>query len=89
MTGSNTLSLNQSEKFPRRDRKKTSEKKRRQTQTHSEITGTVASKLKNLSAEVLKDSSGVDGGSWTNTTLVGDTLLEVTMDTTDRELNSA
>lgn len=48
------------------------------------VAGSVASKLENLSGEVLEDSSEVDGGTGTNTLSVV-ALAEKTVDTTDGE----
>jgi hypothetical protein len=51
------------------------------------ITGSVSSKLENLSAQVLQDSRKVDGGTGSHTGGVL-SLTEVTSDTTNRELKS-
>lgn len=48
------------------------------------VTGGVASQLKNLSSEVLKDGSEVDGGTGTDTLSVV-ALAEETVDTADGE----
>ena len=53
-----------------------------------EILGSVSGKLENLSSEVLKDSSKVDGGSGSNSG--GEfTGLHVSGDSSDRELESS
>jgi hypothetical protein len=52
------------------------------------VTGSVASKLKNLSREVLHDGSQVHGGTGTDTLCVV-TLAEMTMDTTNGELETS
>ena len=52
------------------------------------ITGSVTGKLKDLSSEVLKDGSKVDGGTGTNTS--GElTLLQVAADTGNRECKTS
>ena len=53
---------------------------------HLEVLGGVTRKLEHLSGEVLKDGSRVHGGSGTDATVLVNTLLEETVNTTDREL---
>lgn len=53
-----------------------------------EILRSVTSELKNLGGEVLEDGSAVDSSSGSNTTVGLDTLLQESVDTTDRELES-
>ena len=52
------------------------------------VTGGVSGKLKNLSAEVLKDGSEVDTSAGTDAVGVS-SLLQVTSDTSDGELKSS
>lgn len=54
-----------------------------------EILGGVASKLENFSSQVLQDGSGVHGSGGTNTLLGGSASLQVSVDTTDGELESS
>jgi hypothetical protein len=52
------------------------------------ITSGIASKLKNLSTEILEDSGKVDGSAGTHACAVL-SLTQVTTDTTDRELQAS
>ncbi len=52
------------------------------------VTGSIACQLKNLSSEVLHDSSQVDWGSSSNPLSIV-ALSQVTVDTTHRELKSS
>jgi hypothetical protein len=53
---------------------------------HLQILASVAGQLKNLSSQVLQDSSRVDSRSSTNTAIRLSPLLQLTMDTANREL---
>ena len=53
---------------------------------HLEVTGSVASKLKNLSSQVLQNSSHVHSSSGTDTPRGSRPLLQVRVNTSDREL---
>ena len=51
-----------------------------------EVLGGIASQLKYLGREVLKDGSTVDGSSGTNPTLGGRAVFQEAVDTSDGEL---
>jgi hypothetical protein len=53
---------------------------------HLQILASVPSQLQNLSGQVLQDSSRVDSRSSTNTAIRLSPLLQLTVDTTNREL---
>ena len=53
---------------------------------HAQIFRRVASELEHLGSQVLQNGSRVDGGGSTNTALICDTLLQVAVNTADREL---
>lgn len=53
---------------------------------HLEIFGSISRQLKNFSSQVLQDSSRVDSGSSTNTSMAGGPVLEMSVDTSYWEL---
>jgi hypothetical protein len=56
--------------------------------SHLEILGSVASQFEHLSGEVLKDSSGVDGGGGADSVAGRDSALKESVDSSDGELKS-
>ena len=55
---------------------------------HLKILGRVSGQLENLGGEVLEDGGRVDGGGASDAATLGGPALQVTVDTTDRELKS-
>lgn len=55
---------------------------------HLQVLAGVTGELEHFGAKVLHDGRGVDGSSGTDTLLGVDTVLEETVDTTDRELKT-
>ena len=55
---------------------------------HLKILGRVSGQLENLGGEVLEDCGRVDGGGASDAATLGGPALQVTVDTTDRELKS-
>ncbi len=55
---------------------------------HAQVLRCIACKFEHLGGEVLQDRRGVDGGLGTDADVVLRAVLEVTVDTTDRELRS-
>jgi hypothetical protein len=55
---------------------------------HLEVTRSITSQLENFGTQVLKHSGTIHSGSSTDTLLLGHTVLEITVDTTNRELKS-
>jgi len=53
-----------------------------------QITGSIASQLEHLGAEVLADGGHVHRGGGSDTPTTGHAVLEMTVDTTDRELKA-
>ena len=56
---------------------------------HLQILGGVASQLKHLGSQVLQDSAGVHSSGGTHTLVVAHTLLQETVNTTYRELQTS
>lgn len=55
---------------------------------HLEILRGVSSQLEHLSGQVLEDSGRIDGGSRSDTAMSGRPRLQMSVDTTDRELKT-
>lgn len=55
---------------------------------HLEVLGGVSGKLEHLGAEVLKDGGAVDGSGGSDAVVGLDALLQVAVDTSDRELRA-
>jgi hypothetical protein len=55
---------------------------------HLQILASIPSQLQNLGSQVLQDGSGVDGCGGTNATICLSPLLQLTVDTPNRELKA-
>ena len=51
-----------------------------------QVLGSISGELENLGGQVLHDGCGVHGGSSSNTLLLGNTLFQVSVHTTNGEL---